>query len=46
MIMNGNDTYPTNSEYRWGSTAYVPIYDGGASEMTTSEMDTATDNWA
>lgn len=46
MIMNGNDTYPTNSEYRWGGTAYVPIYDGGASEMTTAEMDTATDNWA
>lgn len=46
MIMNGNATYPTNSEYRWGGTAYVPIYDGGASEMTTAEMDTATDNWA
>lgn len=46
IIMNGNDTYPTNSEYRWGGTAYVPIYDGGASEMTTAEMDTATDNWA
>lgn len=45
MIMNGNDTYPTNSEYRWGGTAYVPIYDGGATEMTTAEMDTATNNW-
>ena len=46
MIMNGNDTYPTNSEYRWGGTAYVPIYDGGATEMTTAEMDTATNNWS
>lgn len=46
MIMNGNDTYPTNSEYRWGGTAYVPIYDGGATELTTAEMDTATNNWA
>ena len=46
MIMNGTDTYPTNSEYRWGGTAYVPIYDGGATEMTTAEMDTATNNWA
>lgn len=45
MIMNGNDTYPTNSEYRWGGTAYVPIYDGGATEMTTAEMDAATNNW-
>lgn len=45
MIMNGNDTYPTNSEYRWGGTAYVPIYDGGATELTTAEMDTATNNW-
>lgn len=45
MIMNGNDAYPTNSEYRWGETAYVPIYDGGATEMTTAEMDTATNNW-
>lgn len=45
MIMNGTDTYPTNSEYRWGGTAYVPIYDGGATEMTTAEMDTATNNW-
>ncbi len=46
IIMNGNTTYPTNSEYRWGGTAYVPIYDGGATEMTNSEMDTATSNWA
>lgn len=45
MIMNGNDTYPTNSEYRWGGSAYVPIYDGGATELTTAEMDTATNNW-
>lgn len=45
MIMNGNDTYPTNSEYRWGGTAYVPIYDGGATEMTTAEMDALTNNW-
>lgn len=45
MIMNGTDTYPTNSEYRWGGTAYVPIYDGGATELTTAEMDTATNNW-
>ena len=46
IIMNGNTTYPTNSEFRWGGTAYVPIYDGGATEMTNSEMDTATSNWA
>lgn len=45
VIMNGTDDYPTNSQYRWGGSAYVKLNDGGVSEMTTAEMDTATNNW-
>lgn len=46
VIMNGTDSYPTNSQYRWGGSAYVKLNDGGMSEMSESEMDTATSNWS
>ena len=46
VLMNGNDDYPTNSQYRWASNTYVKLNDGGVSELTTAEMDTATNNWA
>lgn len=47
VLMNGSgDTYPINSQYRWGGTSYVKLNDGGVSEMTNAEMDTATNNWA
>ncbi len=46
VIMNGTDDYPTNSQYRWATNTYVKLNDGGISELTTSEMDTATNNWA
>lgn len=47
VLMNsGGDSYPINSQYRWGGTSYVKLNDGGVSEMTTAEMDTATNNWA
>lgn len=46
VIMNGTDDYPTNSQYRWATNTYVKLNDGGVSELTTSEMDTATNNWA
>lgn len=46
VIMNGTDDYPTNSQYRWASNTYVKLNDGGVSELTTAEMDTATNNWA
>lgn len=45
IIMNGDATYLTNSEYRWSGTMYAKLNDGGMSEMTTAEMDTATNNW-
>lgn len=46
VIMNGTDDYPTNSQYRWATNTYVKLNDGGVSELTTAEMDTATNNWA
>ena len=45
VLMAATTDYPENTEFRWGGSAYVKINDGGISEMTTSEMDTATDNW-
>lgn len=47
VLMNSGGTdYPINSQYRWGGTTYVQLSSGGLSEMTTSEMDTATNNWS
>lgn len=46
VLMNGTDDYPTNSQYRWATNTYVKLNDGGVSELTTAEMDTATNNWA
>lgn len=46
VLMNSDSTYSENTEFRWGGSTYVKINDGGISEMTTAEMDTATDNWA
>ncbi len=46
VIMNGTDSYPTNSQYRWAGSAYVKLNDGGMSEMSEAEMDTATSNWS
>lgn len=47
VLMNSGGTdYPVNSQYRWGGTTYVQLSSGGLSEMTTSEMDTATNNWS
>lgn len=46
VLMNsGGDSYPINSQYRWGGTTYVVLGTGGVSELTTAEMDTATNNW-
>ena len=42
IIMNGNDTYPTNSEFRWGGTQYGQIYDGGSTAITNAEIDIIT----
>lgn len=45
VLMNSDSTYTANSEFRWGGTTYVRLNDSGCTEMTTSEMDTATNNW-
>ena len=45
LMNNGGTDYPINSQYRWGGTTYVVLGTGGVSEMTTAEMDTATNNW-
>lgn len=41
IIMNGTDTYPTGSQYRWGGSAYVKLNDGGVSALTNPEIDAA-----
>ena len=45
VLMNSDSTYTVNSEFRWGGTTYVRLNDSGCTEMTTAEMDTATNNW-
>lgn len=46
ILMEATTDYSANTEFRWGGTTYVKINDGGISEMTTAEMDTATNNWS
>lgn len=46
VLMNSDSTYAANTEFRWGGTTYVQLNDSGCTEMTTAEMDTATNNWA
>jgi hypothetical protein len=44
--MNSSGDYVENMQFRWGSTTYVKLNDGGISEMTEAEMDAATNNWS
>lgn len=46
VLMNSSTDYPENTQFRWGGSAYVKLNDGGIAEMTTTEMDTATNDWA
>ena len=46
VLMNSDSTYAANTEFRWGGTTYVQLNDSGCTEMTTAEMDTATNNWS
>lgn len=39
ILMADSGTYAANSQFRWGGTAYVQLYDGGVSAITTSEID-------
>lgn len=45
LLMIATTSYTQNTQFRWGGTTYVKINDGGITEMTTAEMDTATSNW-
>ena len=45
VLMAASTNYAQNTEFRWGGTTYVQLNDSGCTEMTTSEMDTATNNW-
>jgi hypothetical protein len=45
LLMTDTTNYTANTQFRWGGTTYVKLNDGGISAMTTSEMDTATNNW-
>lgn len=40
VLMNNSTSYDANSQFRWGSTAYVKLSDGGVSSITNSEIDT------
>lgn len=46
VLMNSSGDYVENMQFRWGSTTYVKLNDGGISEMTEAEMDAATNNWS
>lgn len=35
----GSEEYLSNSQYRWGGTAYVKLNDGGVSPITNDEID-------
>lgn len=45
VLMSASTNYAQNTEFRWGGTTYVQLNDSGCTEMTTAEMDTATNNW-
>lgn len=45
VLMADSGNYSANSQFRWSGTSYVKLNDGGVSAMSTSEMDTATNNW-
>lgn len=46
VLLNASEDYPENTQFRWGGTGYVKLNDGGISELTTAEMDAATNDWA
>ena len=40
VLMADTTSYATNTQFRWGGSAYVKLNDGGVSEITTAEIDT------
>jgi hypothetical protein len=39
ILMADSGNYAANSQFSWVGTAYVQLYDGGVSAITTSEID-------
>jgi len=39
VLMADSGDYAANTQFRWGSSAYVKLADGGVSAITTSEID-------
>ena len=39
VLMAASTSYDTNSQFRWGGTAYVKLSDGGVSSITNGEID-------
>lgn len=40
VLMADSTSYATNTQFRWGGTAYVKLADGGVSSITNTEIDT------
>lgn len=40
VLMADSTSYATNTQFRWGGTAYVKLADGGVSSITNGEIDT------
>ena len=40
VLMADSTNYATNTQFRWGGSAYVKMNDGGVTAITTSEIDT------
>ena len=40
ILMADSTSYATNTQFRWGGTAYVKLADGGVSSITNAEIDT------
>lgn len=40
VLMEDTTSYATNTQFRWGGTAYVKLADGGVSSITNAEIDT------
>ena len=38
ILMEDSTTYKTNTQFRWGGTAYVKMLDGGIRAITTAEI--------
>lgn len=40
VLMTDSGDYSANTQFRWGSTTYVKLSDGGVSSITNAEIDT------